>query len=43
MQGFLFSRPVSAEHFEQLLMLEAVCPGPGGSSASPRTRLSAIA
>ena len=29
MQGFLFSRPVSAEHFEQLLMLEAVSPGPG--------------
>jgi diguanylate cyclase (GGDEF)-like protein len=29
MQGFLFSRPVSAEHFEQLLMLEAVSPGEG--------------
>jgi EAL domain-containing protein (putative c-di-GMP-specific phosphodiesterase class I) len=29
MQGYLFSRPVSAEHFEQLLMLEAVSPGPG--------------
>jgi diguanylate cyclase (GGDEF)-like protein len=29
MQGYLFSRPVSAEHFEQLLMLETVSPGPG--------------
>jgi EAL domain-containing protein (putative c-di-GMP-specific phosphodiesterase class I) len=26
MQGFLFSRPVPAEHFEQLLMLEAARP-----------------
>jgi len=44
MQGFLFSRPVSAEHFEQLLMLEAVCPGPG-RLVGPRDarRLSAIA
>jgi EAL domain-containing protein (putative c-di-GMP-specific phosphodiesterase class I) len=29
MQGYLFSRPVSAEHFEQLLMLETVAAGPG--------------
>jgi diguanylate cyclase (GGDEF)-like protein len=29
MQGFLFSEPVSAEHFEQLLMLEDVSPGAG--------------
>jgi diguanylate cyclase (GGDEF)-like protein len=29
MQGFLFSRPVTAEHFEQLLMLESIAGGPG--------------
>ena len=29
MQGFLFSRPIPADLFEQLLMLEAISPGPG--------------
>jgi diguanylate cyclase (GGDEF)-like protein len=29
MQGFLFSRPVTADRFEQLLMLESISPGPG--------------
>jgi len=29
MQGFLFSRPVTAERFEQLLMLESISQGPG--------------
>ncbi|MET0729151.1 MAG: EAL domain-containing protein, partial [Acidimicrobiales bacterium] len=29
MQGYLFSRPLTPEHFEQLLMLEAVSQGPG--------------
>jgi predicted signal transduction protein with EAL and GGDEF domain len=29
MQGFLFSRPLPADQFEQLLMLEEVVPGPG--------------
>jgi diguanylate cyclase (GGDEF)-like protein len=29
MQGFLFSRPVPPQLFEQLLMLEAIAPGPG--------------
>jgi len=44
MQGFLFSRPVSADHFEQLLMLEAVSPGPGrliGQRPGPRLVISA--
>jgi len=29
MQGFLFSRPLPPERFEQLLMLESISPGPG--------------
>ena len=29
MQGFLFSRPLTPEHFEQMLMLESISPGPG--------------
>ena len=44
MQGFLFSRAVSAEHFEQLLMLETVSPGPGRLvSPSDRRRLHVVA
>ena len=33
MQGFLFSRPVTAEHFEQLLMLESIA----GRARPPRS------
>jgi EAL domain-containing protein (putative c-di-GMP-specific phosphodiesterase class I) len=29
MQGYLFSRPLTPEGFEQLLMLESISPGPG--------------
>lgn len=29
MQGFLFSRPLPPDRFEQLLMLESISPGPG--------------
>ena len=29
MQGYLFSRPLTPERFEQLLMLESISPGPG--------------
>jgi EAL domain-containing protein (putative c-di-GMP-specific phosphodiesterase class I) len=40
MQGYLFSRPLPPERFEQLLMLEAIAPGPGrlpsASGARPR-------
>ena len=44
MQGFLFSRPVSAEHFEQLLMLEDVSPGAGRLvGVHPGRRLVALA
>jgi diguanylate cyclase (GGDEF)-like protein len=44
MQGYLFSGPVSAEHFEQLLMLEAVSPGPGRLvGPRPERRLRAVA
>jgi EAL domain-containing protein (putative c-di-GMP-specific phosphodiesterase class I) len=44
MQGFLFSRPVSADHFEQLLMLETVSPGPGRLIGHhPGRRLVAVA
>jgi len=41
MQGFLFSRPVPAERFEQLLMLESISPGPGRlvTQAERRPRL----
>jgi diguanylate cyclase (GGDEF)-like protein len=48
MQGFLFSRPVSADRFEQLLMLETVSPGPGRlvhhqSAVTPNLRVVASA
>jgi len=39
MQGFLFSRPLTADHFEQLLMLESVAGGPGRLSVPRRPRL----
>ncbi|MGH9084750.1 MAG: putative bifunctional diguanylate cyclase/phosphodiesterase [Acidimicrobiales bacterium] len=41
MQGYLFSRPLTPERFEQLLMLEAIAPGPGrlAPSTSGRPRL----
>jgi diguanylate cyclase (GGDEF)-like protein len=40
MQGYLFSRPVPADRFEQLLMLESIAPGPGRlDAADGRLRL----
>lgn len=41
MQGYLFSRPLPAEHFEQLLMLESVAAGPGRLPLFPGPRLAA--
>jgi hypothetical protein len=38
MQGYLFSRPLTPERFEQLLMLEAISPGPGRLAPSPSGR-----
>jgi diguanylate cyclase (GGDEF)-like protein len=43
MQGFLFSRPVPPQIFEQLLMLEAVAPGPGRLAAPGRPHLRSVA
>jgi diguanylate cyclase (GGDEF)-like protein len=41
MQGYLFSKPLTPEGFEQLLMLEAIAPGPGrlAPSSNGRPRL----
>lgn len=42
MQGYLFSRPLSAEHFEQLLMLESVAAGPGRLPLVPAPHLATL-
>ena len=42
MQGFLFSRPVPPDRFEQLLMLESISPGPGRLADADGRRLGSM-